>query len=195
MSKKKQTKKQKLTPKQKKFADEYIKTGNATEAYRRAYSAKNMSSTTINSEAAKTLRKPLVKDYIDKLNKKLNSEKTMDEKEIYETLSSIARGEKQPNGQMPKVKDQLKAMDEILKRFMLTSLDKAQIKKAQADAIKSETEAKLAQQQIDDHNTASGAVVDALKDMPKEEIVKLARKVGNERNANNASNAKSETSG
>lgn len=176
----------KLTVKQKKFADEYIKTGNATKAYKSAYSCKNMSSTSINSEATRTLRKPIVKAYIDEQHKVLGSEKTMDEKEIYETLSSIARGEKQPNGQVPKVKDQLKAMDEILKRFMLTSLDKAQIKKAQADAIKSETEAKLAQQQIDDHDTASGAVVDALKDMPKEEIVKLARKVGNERNANNA---------
>lgn len=175
-----------MTLKQKKFADEYIQTGNATKAYKSAYSCKRMSSTSINSEAAKTLRKPIVKAYIDEQNKRLDSKKTMDEKEIYEALSSIARGEKQPNGQIPKVKDQLKAMDEILKRFMLTNLDKAQIKKAQADAIKSETEAKLAQQQIDDHDTASGAVVDALRDMPKEEIVRLARKVGNERNANNA---------
>lgn len=189
---KKQTKSSKMTLKQKKFADEYIQTGNATKAYKSAYSCKRMSSTSINSEAAKTLRKPIVKAYIDEQNKRLDSKKTMDEKEIYEALSSIARGEKQPNGQIPKVKDQLKAMDEILKRFMLTNLDKAQIKKAQADAIKSETEAKLVQQQIDDHDTASGAVVDALRDMPKEEIVRLARKVGNERNANNA---KSKASG
>lgn len=102
---KKQTKSSKMTLKQKKFADEYIQTGNATKAYKSAYSCKRMSSTSINSEAAKTLRKPIVKAYIDEQNKRLDSKKTMDEKEIYEALSSIARGEKQPNGQIPKVKD------------------------------------------------------------------------------------------
>ena len=52
---------EKLTTKQRKFADEYIKSGNATQAYKLAYSTKNMSPTSINSEATKTLRKPIVK--------------------------------------------------------------------------------------------------------------------------------------
>ena len=56
---------EKLTTKQRKFADEYIKSGNATQAYKLAYSTKNMSPTSINSEATKTLRKPIVKTYID----------------------------------------------------------------------------------------------------------------------------------
>ena len=86
----------------------------------------------------------------------------------------------------PTVTERQRAYESILKRYPLSDLDKAQIKRAQADAIKAETEAKLAQQQIDDHDTASGVVVDALKDMSKEEIIKLARKVGSERNASNA---------
>lgn len=62
---------QKLTIKQKKFADEYIKTGNATEAYKKAYSTKKMSYEAISSEAKRTLLKPLVKDFIYKRIKEL----------------------------------------------------------------------------------------------------------------------------
>ena len=57
---------QKLTVKQKKFADEYIKTGNATESYKKAgYKVDKMSSHAISNEASKTLLKPCIKSYID----------------------------------------------------------------------------------------------------------------------------------
>ena len=58
--KSKAKRKPKLTPKQKEFANEYIKTGEATEAYKKAYSTKNMSEQVIWNEASKTIRKPLV---------------------------------------------------------------------------------------------------------------------------------------
>jgi phage terminase small subunit len=45
-----------LTPKQEAFAVTYIQTGNATEAYRRAYDAKNMASDTVNKRAAELLK-------------------------------------------------------------------------------------------------------------------------------------------
>lgn len=49
-----------LTEKQKAFADKYIETGNATEAYKSAYSTSKMSDQVIYNEASKTIRKPLV---------------------------------------------------------------------------------------------------------------------------------------
>lgn len=60
---------------------------------------------------------------------------------------------------------------------------KALTKKAQAEAIKAETEAKLAKQQINDHDTASGQVMRALQKMPPEELIKMARKLAGEQNA------------
>jgi phage terminase small subunit len=45
----------KLTPKQEKFCKAYIETGNASEAYRRAYNAENMKPTTVNRKAVEVL--------------------------------------------------------------------------------------------------------------------------------------------
>ena len=47
---------QALTPKQEAFAVEYVGTGNASEAYRRAYNATNMKSATIHSRASELLK-------------------------------------------------------------------------------------------------------------------------------------------
>jgi phage terminase small subunit len=46
----------KLTPKQERFCKAYIETGNATEAYRQAYSAKNMKDSSINVNACKMFK-------------------------------------------------------------------------------------------------------------------------------------------
>ena len=183
--------KQKLTVKQKKFADEYVKTGNATQAAIKAgYKEK-----TARFIGAENLTKPNVKAYIDTQMRKIEDAKIMKADEALQGITAIARGtltskELADDGSYidiyPTVTERQRAYKSILKRYPLSDLDKAQIKRAQADAIKAETEAKLAQQQIDDHDTASGVVVDALKDMSKEEIIKLARKVGSERNASNA---------
>ena len=45
-----------LTPKQEKFCQLYIELGNASEAYRQAYNAKNMTTGAINTNAKKLLR-------------------------------------------------------------------------------------------------------------------------------------------
>jgi len=50
----------KLTPKQDAFALAYVETGNASEAYRRAYDAENMSPDAIKVEACKLLAHPNV---------------------------------------------------------------------------------------------------------------------------------------
>ena len=82
----------KLTIKQRKFADEYIKTGNATEAYKKAgykYSSDNMASV----EGHKLLRNPKVKAYIDERMKKLEEEAIADQAEVLKFLTRILRDE------------------------------------------------------------------------------------------------------
>ena len=54
----------KLTPKQTKFAQKYLETGNASEAYRQAYNVKNMSEKTIGNEAYDLLQHPGVSPYV-----------------------------------------------------------------------------------------------------------------------------------
>lgn len=50
----------KLTPKQDHFARVYVETGNASEAYRQAYSTENMSDKAIWVEACRTFARPNV---------------------------------------------------------------------------------------------------------------------------------------
>jgi phage terminase small subunit len=50
----------KLTPKQEAFCKAYIETGNASEAYRRSYNAKNFSENALAVQASKTLKHPKV---------------------------------------------------------------------------------------------------------------------------------------
>ena len=79
----------KLRPKQKRFADEYIITGNATEAARRAgYSEKTCS--VIGDE---NLRKPNIKKYIDDRMDQLEDATIAKEKEVLQYLTAVLRGE------------------------------------------------------------------------------------------------------
>jgi phage terminase small subunit len=49
-----------LTPKQERFAQKYVELGNASEAYRQAYDAENMSSEAVKVEACRLLQNPNV---------------------------------------------------------------------------------------------------------------------------------------
>ena len=79
----------KLTEKQKRFADYYIETGNATESARRAgYKGKNL-----NNVASENLAKVGVKSYIDEKLKILQDERIASAKEVLEFLTKSMRGE------------------------------------------------------------------------------------------------------
>lgn len=72
-----------------KFADEYIKTGNATQsAINAGYSKK-----TCYSIGNENLKKPEIKSYIDERMKKLEEEAIADQKEILKGLTRQARRE------------------------------------------------------------------------------------------------------
>lgn len=112
----------KLTLKQQRFVDEYIISGNATQAAIKAgYSKK-----TANRIATENLSKPVIKTAIDKRNAEIQSEKTMDMQEVMELLASIARGETTEETVTSKGdvietatrnSDKLKALELIGKRF------------------------------------------------------------------------------
>jgi len=56
-----------LTPKQEKFAREYFRTGNASEAYRIAYDCQNMKPETINRNAIELTQNSMITARIDEL--------------------------------------------------------------------------------------------------------------------------------
>ena len=79
----------KLTIKQQRFADEYIISGNATEAAIKAgYSQK-----TARSVGAENLTKPYIKTYIDERLEAINSTKIADQTEVLQYLTAVMRGE------------------------------------------------------------------------------------------------------
>ena len=112
----------KLTIKQKKFADEYIRLGNSTQAAINAgYSKK-----TARQIGADNLSKAYIREYINEKMDALDKKKTMQIKEIMEELTSIARGEIKEerldkDGNIvetrPLFADRLKAMDMLGKRY------------------------------------------------------------------------------
>lgn len=137
----------KLTPKQKKFCDEYIKSGNAKGAAIKAgYSPK-----TAYSIGNENLKKPELKSYIDKQMKQLESKKIAGAREVLEYLTSVVRGEQTESVTTAKgvydgvpvtAKDRIAAAKEILKRYPIDPLGKAQVRKANADARVAEARAK-----------------------------------------------------
>lgn len=79
----------KLTLKQQKFADEYIISGNATQAAIKAgYKEKTAYKT-----GAENLRKPQIKAYIDERLSELSSKKIADQDEVLQFFTSVMRGE------------------------------------------------------------------------------------------------------
>lgn len=81
-----------MTEKQKIFADEYLIDLNATRAYKVAYpNVKN--DAVAAAAAARLLRNVKVKNYIADRMEEIHNEKTADEQEVIEYLTSVLRGE------------------------------------------------------------------------------------------------------
>lgn len=137
----------KLTEKQRRFADEYIKLGNATEAARLAGYKKP------HVQGSQNLEKLSVKSYIDKVLSEMASKRIMDATEAMELLTSIARGEIEEmvyigtaDGVVkvekpPDINQKTNALKEILKRYPIDREGKERLLQAQAD--KAVAEAKI----------------------------------------------------
>lgn len=136
----------KLTSKQRLFADEYIKSGNATEAYIKAgYSVKTNSSA--KAASSRLLTNVNLKTYIDAKMAEIESHKIADAKEVLQFYTRVLREEETeevalPTGddvvtveKKPSFKDRLTAAKELMKRYPLNDpLVAAQLKKLQAEA-------------------------------------------------------------
>ncbi|MCM0724321.1 terminase small subunit [Latilactobacillus curvatus] len=139
----------KLSEKQKRFADEYIKTGNATQ------SAKVAGYKQPHVQGSQNLEKLSVKTYIDEKLEQLASERIMSAQQALELLTKIAKGEEKetvivgtPDGvyeskKEADLKTRIAAVKEILKRYPAENpLTQAQIRKLEAEADIKEAEAK-----------------------------------------------------
>lgn len=142
----------KLTPKQQKFADEYIKTGNAmqsaiTAGYSKAYAK---------ARSSEMLENVGIKSYIAERMDKIASDRVMGYTEAVELLTSIARGELMETvvvGTMDGVetvekeadiKTRITALKEILKRYPGNDkLVEQQVRKLTADADMAEARVRL----------------------------------------------------
>ena len=144
----------KLTAKQRLFADEYIKSGNATEAYIKAgYSVKNNGSA--KAASSRLLTNVNLKHYIDAKMAEIESHKIADAKEVLQFYTRVLREEETeevalPTGddvvtveKKPSFKDRLTAAKELMKRYPLSDpMVQAQLKKITADARVAEARAK-----------------------------------------------------
>lgn len=78
-----------MTPRQQKFCDEYLISGNATDAAIKAgYSRKTAKQT-----GSENLAKPDLRAYIDERLAKIHSAKIADAEEVMKYLTSVMRGE------------------------------------------------------------------------------------------------------
>ncbi|MEK4555561.1 terminase small subunit [Jeotgalicoccus sp. FSL K6-3177] len=82
----------KLTMKQQKFADEYIISGNATQAYMIAYPNVKKESTA-RAAASRMLANVNVKAYIDARLEELKKESIAEQDEVLQYLTAVMRGE------------------------------------------------------------------------------------------------------
>ena len=79
----------KLTAKQQRFCDEYIKTGNATQSAINA----GYSESSARAIASENLTKPYIAEYIQQKQKEIQDETIADAIEIQQYLTSVIRGE------------------------------------------------------------------------------------------------------
>lgn len=81
-----------MTPKQRRFADEYLIDLNATRAYKTAYPyVKNDDVAAVN--ASRLLKNIQVQEYVSERIKQISNAKLADAKEVMEYLTSVLRGQ------------------------------------------------------------------------------------------------------
>lgn len=103
-----------LTPKQKAFADEFLKCGNATEAAKRA----GYSEQSARQMGTENLSKPYISSYIQERQKQIDDERIADIAEIQRFYSSVLRGEvKDQFGLDASLETRIAAGRELMKRF------------------------------------------------------------------------------
>lgn len=108
----------KLTVKQEKFVNLYVELGNASEAYRRSYSCKNMSDSTVWENASRLVSSSKVSARIRQLQAELQSRYDVRKDEAVRELTNILRGRLtnvlEVKGDSIKIKELQKLPDEVV---------------------------------------------------------------------------------
>lgn len=160
-----------LTVKQRLFADEYIKSGNATQsAIRAGYSSK--SARFVGTE---NLTKPNIKAYIDAKMAEIESSKIADAKEVLEFYARVLREEETEEVTLaagadvvtvrkkPSMSDKISVAKEIMKRYpLLDPMANEQLRKLKADVRIAEAKAKAMEDSGQDITMALDSIMDKL---------------------------------
>lgn len=152
----------KLTAKQRLFADEYIKSGNATQSAIKAGYSDNYAKHRVD----KLLLNVGVKSYIDAKMSEIESHKIADAKEVLQFYTRVLREKETeevalPAGddvitveKKPSFKDRLSAAKELMKRYPLSDpMVQAQLKKLTAEADIAERKAEQLSNDVTDDLT------------------------------------------
>lgn len=115
-----------LTPKQKAFADEYIKCGNATQAARKA----GYSERAARQIATENLTKPSISEYIGIRMKQIDDERVASADEVMRFFSSVMRGEVADQfGLEASLDTRLSAGKELMRRYNAVKNDDGRVDK------------------------------------------------------------------
>lgn len=157
-----------LTAKQRLFADEYIKSGNASDAAIKAGYTNAVS-------GRENLQKPTVKAYIDAKMAEIESSKIATATEVLQFYTSVLRAEVTETIVVgtgdgaevvetpPKTSERISAAREIMKRYPLSDpMAKEQLRKLKADVRIAEAKANVAEKLGDDSNQKLEEVLDKL---------------------------------
>lgn len=160
-------KREKMTPPQEKFVLEYLKTGNAAQAYRVAYPndkhIKDSNQSYVYSRARDVLKTKAVQGYLSDPNKRLgNSHSIADASEILEFYTKVMRGQVKDYGILQgvgaievdtSIKDRLTAGKELLKRYPTSATETAKLRKTKAEAEVAELKARALREMNTDSNS------------------------------------------
>lgn len=154
----------KLNEKQRKFVDEYLKTGNAMQSAIAAGYSDNYAK----AQSSKLLENVGIKSYLTERRKEIESKRIMSAQQALELLTKIAKGEEKetvivssPEGiyeskKEADLKTRIAAVKEILKRYPAENpLTQAQIRKLEAEADIKEAEAKAVKENVSGNLTVN----------------------------------------
>jgi phage terminase small subunit len=121
----------KTTEKQRRFADEYVRTGNISSSYKFAYPSVKKDSAA-RASGSRLLTKANVKSYIDERLEELKKESIAEQDEILQFLTAVMRGEhteqipvgvgegaQQLEDKDTYLKDRVKAAELLGKRYVM----------------------------------------------------------------------------
>lgn len=108
-----------LKEQQKAFCDYYLETGNATEAYKKAY-PKCKTDNAAAASSSKALRNPKILAYLDERLAQIESERIAKPEEVLQYLTAVMRGEEKDQfGLDAALADRTRAAELLGKRYRL----------------------------------------------------------------------------